>query len=115
MESENKAFLTQIGKLQAENKVFKQEIDRMQHREITFFERVEKDRVTQGQVSEMQAKCASVTRELELERARSKNLQAKDDEQAGTIIDLRRQLELEKRGTSGEAESYRNLLNRVQT
>ena len=90
MESENKAFLTQIGKLQAENKVFKQEIDRMQHREITFYERAEKDRVTQAQVSEIQAKLGSITRELELEKARTKSMQAKEDEHAGVIIDLRR-------------------------
>lgn len=44
LESENKALLTQIGKMQAENKVFKQEIDRMQHREIAFYERAEKER-----------------------------------------------------------------------
>lgn len=54
--------------------MFKQEIDRMQHREITFYERAEKDRVTQAQVSEIQAKLGSVTRELDIERARTKNL-----------------------------------------
>jgi hypothetical protein len=61
----------------------------------------------------MQAKLGSITRELELERARTKSMQTKEDEHTGVIIDLRRQLELEKKGTSGEAESYRNLLNRV--
>jgi hypothetical protein len=38
----------------------------------------------------MQAKLGSITRELELERARTKSMQTKEDEHAGVIIDLRR-------------------------
>lgn len=38
----------------------------------------------------MQARLASVARELEVEKARGKSMQVKEDEQASVIIDLRR-------------------------
>jgi len=46
IESENKAFLEQIGKLHAENKVLKQEIDRLQNRECLHLERFEREKAS---------------------------------------------------------------------
>ena len=46
IESENKAFLEQIGKLHAENKVLKQEIDRLQNRELLHLERFEREKTS---------------------------------------------------------------------
>jgi hypothetical protein len=48
---------------------------------------------------------------LELERARARSAQ---EENAGVISEMRRQIELYKNGNN-DAESYRNLLSRVQT
>jgi len=114
LESENKTFLTQIGKMQAENKVLKQEIDRLQDREILFYEKAEKERALKDQVNELKDKVQALNREIDLERIKVRTMHSSEEELKTVIADLRRQIDTERK--SGEdVETYRNLVNRVQS